>query len=204
MFVMTVDQRGSRRVGDRVDELLAALTRHAPDGAPGVVRGFERTVGDEVQGVLDDPEVVVDLTLRILRTGAWSVGLGVGPVDQPLPTHARAGSGKAFVLAREAVERAKGRRRSVPVAVEAAMAQHGRDCEAVLTMLAVLIDRRTDAGWAVVDAVAELGSDATQEDVADRLGISQQAVSQRLRTALWNEEQAVRPVVARLLAEGEQ
>ena len=71
-------------------------------------------------------------------------------------------------------------------------------------MLAVLIHRRTDAGWAVVDTVTALGAGATQEDVADRLGISQQAVSQRLRTALWNEEQAVRPVVARLLAEGDR
>ncbi len=204
MLVMTVDQRGSRRVGDHVDELLAMLTGSAPDEARGVVRGFERTVGDEVQGVLDDAEVVVDLTLRILRSGGWSVGLGAGPVDEPLPPHARAGSGRAFVLAREAVERAKGRGRPVPVAVEAAMAERGRDCEAVLTMLAVLIHRRTDAGWAVVDTVTALGAGATQEDVADRLGISQQAVSQRLRTALWNEEQAVRPVVARLLAEGDR
>ena len=200
---MTVDQRGSRRVGDRVDALLHELAAAAREGAPGVVRTFERTVGDEVQGVLDDADVTIDLTLRILRAGGWSVGIGVGPVDEPLPSTARAGSGTAFVLARQAVERAKGRGRPVPVAVDAVVAERGQDCEAVLTMLASLIDRRSEAGWAVIDAWAALGDDATQDDIADRLDISQQAVSQRLRTALWNEEQAVRPVVARLLTEGD-
>jgi len=52
MFVLTVDQQGSRRVGDRVDALLRELAPLA--GRDGVVRAFERTVGDEVQAVLDD------------------------------------------------------------------------------------------------------------------------------------------------------
>lgn len=200
---MTVDQRKSRRVGDHVDTLLAELTALAGAATPGVVRTFERTVGDEVQGVLDDAALVIDLTLRILRTGAWSVGIGAGPVDLPLPATARAGSGPAFVLARQAVERAKGRGRAAPLAIDAAVARRGQDCEAVLTMLAALIDRRSDAGWAVIDAWTVLGADATQDDIAEHLDISQQAVSQRLRTALWNEERAVRPVLARLLTEGD-
>ena len=45
MFVMTMDQRGSRRTGDLVEPLLARL---APlTDTPGVVRAFARTVGDE-------------------------------------------------------------------------------------------------------------------------------------------------------------
>lgn len=71
MFVVTIDQQGSRRVGDRVDELLAAFAT-APltaPGAPGFVRPFERTVGDEVQAVLDDADVMVDLALTVLRRG---------------------------------------------------------------------------------------------------------------------------------------
>ena len=66
--------------------------------------------------------------------------------------------------------------------------------EAVLTMLGSIMARRTDAGWAVIDAQADLGSGATQHDIARRLGITQQAVSQRLRTALWAEELAARGV----------
>ena len=201
---MTIDQRGSRHVGDRVDQLLVSLGAEVGPTTPGVVRAFERTVGDEVQAVLDDASLVVDTAMRVLRLGGWSVGIGAGPVEEPLPAESRAGSGEAFVLARSAVERAKGRGRPVPLAVVTATQTPGEDCEAVLTMLGSIMARRTDAGWAVIDAQAALGPDATQDDVARRLGITQQAVSQRLRAAMWSEEQAVRPVAARLLAEGDR
>ena len=84
MFVLTVDQKDSRRVGDRVPDLLAVLVDR-----PGLVLPFERTVGDEVQGVLADVIAVVDLVLDLLRRGGWSVGIGAGSVDLPLPPSAR-------------------------------------------------------------------------------------------------------------------
>ncbi|MBC7291508.1 MAG: hypothetical protein H5T83_09295, partial [Actinotalea sp.] len=200
MLVMTVDQQGSRRVGDRVDDLLMRLDGWQADH-PGVVRPFERTVGDEVQGVLDDPATAVGLALTLLRWGGWSVGIGAGPVDEPLPETARAGSGPAFVLARAAVERAKTRSRPVPLAVDGTDPVAAADAEAVLTLLGVVTERRTDGGWEVVDALAAGGT--TQERVAEQLGITQQAVSQRLRTALWAEELAARPTAARLLQRAE-
>ncbi|OOL27282.1 membrane associated protein, partial [Rhodococcus rhodochrous] len=69
MFVLTVDQRGSRRDVDRVADLLTEL-RDAE-----LLRPFERTAGDEVQAVADDPAVVVDLALDLVRRGCWSVGI---------------------------------------------------------------------------------------------------------------------------------
>lgn len=201
MFVLTIDQQGSRHQGDKVEDLLAMLAVLAD--RPEIVRPFERTVGDEVQSVLDDADLTVDIALDVLRAGGWSVGIGAGPVDEPLPQQTRAGSGPAFVRARTAVERAKSRTRPVPVAVEAGRGDRGADCEAVLTLIGTIVTRRTEAGWAVVDCHTELGDGATQAAVAERLGISQQAVSQRLRTAMWSEEIAVRPVVARLLEEGD-
>lgn len=201
MYVITLDQQGSRRVGDRVDLLLAELRRLPREG---LVRPFERTIGDEVQAVIEDPVLAVDVGLHVLRLGGWSVGIGAGPVDEPLPASARSASGAAFVLARTAVERAKSRLRPVPLAVEGSGAERARDAEAVLTLLGSIIVRRTDAGWAVIDAFAALGASATQLAVAAHLGITQQAVSQRLRTAMWAEELAVRPLAARLLVEGER
>ena len=199
---MTVDQQGSRRVGDRVEALLTEL---APlRGRDGVVRGFERTVGDEVQAVLDDSALVVEISLRLLRLGGWSVGIGAGAVDEPLPLSSRAGSGEAFVLARTAVERAKSRTRPVPLAVASHDAERGRDAEAVLALLGTVISRRRPAGWAVVDALGRFGAGARQDEVAAALGVTQQAVSQRLRTAMWAEEVAARPVAARLLDEGDR
>lgn len=201
---MTVDQRASRSRGDRVPALLELLHARVDAATPGVVRQFERTVGDEVQAVLSDATLTVDTALDLLRVGDWSVGIGAGAVQEPLPREARAGAGEAFVLARSAVERAKSRGRPVPLAVVTAAPQPGQDCEAVLMMLGSLAARRSDAGWAVIDALTASGPDVTQGDLARRLGITQQAVSQRLRAAMWHEEQAVRPVAARLLAEGDR
>jgi len=202
MFVLTVDQQGSTRHGDKVPELLAHLEKEgltAP--APGFVLGFERTVGDEVQAVLDDASRTVETVLALLRLGGWSVGLGAGPVDEPLPETSRGASGPAFVGARTAVERAKAKGLGAPLAVEGADPDRAQEAEALLRLLGAVAARRTKDGWAAVDRLAR--GARTQKDVARELGITEQAVSQRLRTALWAEESAVRPLAARLLAEAE-
>jgi hypothetical protein len=201
MWVLTIDQRASRRRGDRVPELLDALPG---PGSPGVVLAFDRTVGDEVQGVLDDADAVVDVVLTAARLGEWSVGVGVGPVHEPLPASTREGSGAAFVRAREAVERAKRRAGDLPVAVvgadQAPGAARAADAEAVLRLLAGVAARRTDAGWEVVDLLRE---GLSQRAAAQRLGVSGQAVSQRVRASMWPEEAAARPLAARLLEEAD-
>lgn len=198
VFVLTVDQRGSTGRPDRVPEVLARLEALLAD-RPGVVVPFDRTVGDEVQGVLDDPATVVDVVLDLLRDGGWSVGLGAGGVDEPLPAVSREASGEAFVRARDAVEQAKSRAATAPVAVRGEPPERAAEVEALLRLLAAVVERRTDPGWEAVDTLARVGG--TQKDVARALGVSEQAVSQRLRAALWPEEAAVRPVVARLLGE---
>ncbi|WP_353709314.1 hypothetical protein ABRQ22_09240 [Cellulosimicrobium sp. ES-005] len=198
MFVLTVDQRGSTGHPDRVPEVLARLGELL-DARPGVVVPFDRTVGDEVQGVLDDADTVVEVVLDLLRDGGWSVGVGAGSVDEPLPAVSREASGEAFVRAREAVEQAKSRAATAPVAVRGEPPARAAEVEALLRLLAAVVDRRTAPGWEAVDTLARVGG--TQKDVARVLGVSEQAVSQRLRVALWPEEAAVRPVVARLLGE---
>lgn len=204
MWTMTIDQEGSRRVGDRVDALLSGLTGASPLAAapPGaVVLPFERTVGDEVQAVLSSPDLVVALTLHLVRIGGWSIGIGAGGVDTPLPATSRAGSGSAFIHARDAVEAAKSRLRSVPLAVRGERADLAAEAEGVLTLLGSVVARRTEPGWSVVDRLTgSAGTAGTrQEDLAAELGITQQAVSARLRAALWSEEVAARPAAARLL-----
>ncbi|MDQ1620678.1 MAG: hypothetical protein QOE19_3247 [Actinomycetota bacterium] len=189
MLVMTVDRRHSRQQQDRVEELLDWLA-----SAP-VIRPFERTAGDEVQGVLDDPGAVVDLTLALVRRGDWSIGIGVGPVHEPLPASTRAGSGPAFELARAAVNRAKSSPQLLAVAAPGTAAAAA--AQAALDLLAAVVSRRSDAGWEATDLVAR---GLSQTEVADQLGITKQAVSQRLRAALWAPEVAGRDLARQLLA----
>ncbi|MDN3937325.1 MarR family transcriptional regulator [Arthrobacter sp. YD4] len=177
MYVLTIDQRGSSTDVDRVPGLLAALARLVPGAT------FERSVGDELQGVLQSPAEVVDTALHVLRDGHWYVGIGVGAVDQPLPASPREGSGPAFVAARLAVERAKAAGH-VPLAVEAGTAgtprrgaasrpagsgdgaagtpaappgeREAANAEAVLRLIGRLVQDRTAAQWKVVDALRDV------------------------------------------------
>lgn len=191
MFVLTVDQRHSRRDSDRVDALLRWLA--ARDET--FLRPFERTAGDEVQGILERPEDVVSLALALVRQDVWSIGIGAGPTNRPLPPSTRAGSGPAFALARDAVNRAKSRPGGVVVIGPSAAA--ARHAQAVLDLLAAVVARRTPQGWEAVDLAA---SGLNQVEIAARLGVSKQAVSQRLRAAEWHLEPEGRLVAAHLLS----
>jgi len=113
MYVLTIDQRGSTGDVDRVPGLLAELSTLSTVGH------FERSVGDEIQGVVEGAGEVVEIALHALRSGRWYVGIGVGQVDLPLPASPREGSGPAFVAARAAVDRAKAAAAHVPLAVVA-------------------------------------------------------------------------------------
>ena len=189
-FVLTVDQRGSRRAGDRVADLLPRLQRDVPTVLP-----FERTAGDEFQGLLDDAAAVVDLVLTLVREGGWSIGVGAGPVQVPLPASTRAATGPAFLAARRAVDAAK--QRASHVAVRGAVPAEAADAQAVLGALASLVDRRSEQAW---EAIAHVGAGRTQAQAAAALGVSRQAVGQRLAAAQWDLEQELRPTAARLLA----
>lgn len=192
LAVMTIDQRGSRSDVDRVEDVLAILARDVKDDD--IALPFERTIGDEVQGLVADPDLVVELTLRCVRTAHWTVGVGLGEVRTPLPDSTRKAAGSAFEHARDAVNRAKSAIESV--AVEGPDDGSSRRAEAVLRILAAVVRRRSPAGWQATDLIA---AGRTQSEVAELLGISKQAVSQRLHAGWWWHEQSLRPVAAHLL-----
>ena len=75
VLVLTVDQRDSRRTPDRIPDTLAAL------GDIPMLLPFERTAGDEFQGLVDHPEALPRIVERLLREDAWNVGIGVGEVE---------------------------------------------------------------------------------------------------------------------------
>ncbi len=188
-YVLTVDQRGSRRGPDRVAEVLPRLNRAVP-----TVLAFERTAGDEFQGVLAEAGAVVDAVLELVRLGGWSIGVGAGPVQTPLPASTRAGAGPAFLSARRAVDAAK--QRSARLAVRGAVPAEAGDAQAVLTALAVVVGRRSQQAW---EAITLVDGGRTQAEAAAELGITRQAVGQRLAAGLWDLERDLRPTAARLL-----
>lgn len=191
MFALTIDQRGSRQGGDDVPALLEALALVT------TVRGFERTVGDEVQGLVGDPAEAVDVVVSVAATQRWWIGLGVGEVDEPVPTSVRAARGPALFAARVAVERAGAETAGVALAAGDGRDPHEvRDAETVLQQLARLVADRSSEGHAAIEAARRHG---TQRAAAEELGITPQAMSLRLRAARREDEDRLRDVAVRLL-----
>ena len=197
MYVITADQIGSRVDIDRSE----AMQRELQDAfGERLVLPVDQTAGDEVQAITADPATALDLVLALHRAGRWSIGVGVGDVREPLPDAARKAAGPAFVAAREAVDAAK--RADARFALRAA--DDRRDAldpahvEALVRLLLLLRDRRTPQGWEAVDLVRD---GRTQKDAARLLGISDAAVSQRLRAAQWNADGDAAPALVRLLGD---
>jgi hypothetical protein len=185
--VLTVDQHGSRTQPDQVpsalDRLASVPTRLA----------FQRTAGDEFQGVLDDPAAVQVALELLLRAAVWNIGIGIGEIETPLPDQARAGRGPAYVAAREAVTAAK----SSPWRVRATgPAAAARALESAVWLWAALLARRTERGWEVADLVDQ---GLTYDEAASRLGITQSAVSQRAAAAGIAEGRRARELVQYLM-----
>jgi len=185
--VLTVDQRGSRTSDDRIPATLEALADAA------LLRPFERTAGDEFQGVLADPAGLAPIVEALLREDAWNVGIGVGAVEEPLPPHANAGRGAAYLHARDAVTSAKNSPWHLRVAGDATPAV--RALETTLWLWAAVLARRTARGWQVADLVDE---GLSYDEAGQRIGISQSAVSQRAQAAGIVEGRRARELVTHL------
>lgn len=187
--VLTADQNDSRTGPDLVPTAIESLS------ALPLLRPFERTAGDEMQGVLDDPVALTRAIELLLRAGRWNIGLGFGGVEEPLPDSTRAGRGEAFLHAREAVTSAKNSPWHIRV-VDGTGAGPARALETTLWLWAAVLARRTPRGWEVADLVE--GEGLSYEEAGRRLGISQSAVSQRAQPAGIVEGRRARELVTYL------
>lgn len=174
MFVITADQVDSRHRPDLVDVTLEGLNLRY---RAALTLPFEQSAGDEVQGLTPDPVATLDIIFELTRASQWSVGCGIGPVDEPLPKTVRAARGPAFVAARQAVTRAKQSPYRFALRTSGSVAT---DPGPLVTLAIALRARRTLEGWEVYDL---LRSGLTQREIAQRLGVSPQAISQRIWAA---------------------
>ena len=198
VFAVVADQRRSRRAPDAVPAALAAL---AGLPAQGLLLGFERTAGDEIQGLLASPQLLVRVVSLLAREGQWRIGVGVGPVDTPLPGSTRAARGEVYVAARAAVEAARTQPPGVAVRQAAGPmddpASPAWQAETALLLWVHLLARRSAAGWEICDL---LDRGLANRAAAAALGISPSAASQRAARAAYAEGRRGAELVARLLA----
>lgn len=187
MFALVADQVASRTGPDRVPAALASLADLD------VVLPFERTAGDEIQGLLLAPGAVVETLNRLTRLGGWRIGVGVGPVDSPMPESTRAARGPAYLAARAAIARARTAPSELALALPADVVggvayrelnAAATYAEAALWLLRTVLARRSEEGWELMDL---LEAGLTNAHAAQQLGITPSAVSQRLSRAFRQE-----------------
>lgn len=192
LFVVTINQRDSREVGDLVPELLREF-RFLDAVVP-----FQRSVGDELQGVVDSAVTAVEVALKAIRFRRWHVGIGVGELRTPVPDRIVDAEGYGLVYSRRAVNRAQKTGERIPLAVEGPDSDVAAEAEAVLRLLGQIVYTRTEAEWNVLDLLTP-GARGQQKLIAAELGITTQAVSKAVIRSHWVEEWATRPAAARLL-----
>lgn len=196
MFVITADQIASR---SRADIAAQTIARIRDEHGGGLALPPDRTAGDEIQMLGADAEVMLSLVLELTRDQQWSVGLGCGPVGQPLPGATREASGPAFYAARDAVNRAKKRGTHFAVHVQRAhedASSVAAEEEALIDLALALRQRRTAPGWELYDLV---GRGMSYKDAAAQLGISAPAASSRAKAAQLTLESEAVPALVGLL-----
>lgn len=194
MFVITADQVDSTHRADLVQSTITLLTER---WEAALLLPVDRTAGDELQLMTVSGAAALEIVLALTRTANWSVGLGIGSVSMPLPTHTREANGPAFVAARSAVDAAKKRDGRFALRGAEALAAPAADLEAVIDLLLITRTRRSREGWELFDL---LSRGSTQAAAALELGITPQAASKRARAGAIKTEMAAVTALSHMLA----
>lgn len=204
--VMIMDQQRSRdEQEDRVPGLVATLNGIARDD---LIMPFQRTIGDECEGVLRDAREIGRLVAAIARSQRWWIGIGVGTIDGVAPD-SRDVSGEAFGIARDMVERAKRRtrrgdarklRKPWPIRF-AGSGDTNRDdaIESCLAAIHMIVTERSPREAEISQLLA--AGELDQRHLSAILGISQPAISKAISRAHWDQEQALIRAVATMGAD---
>ena len=192
--VLTIDQRGSthRAATDRVPDTLVALADVE------MLRPFERTAGDEFQGVLDQPAALATVVERLLREQSWSIGIGIGEVEEPLPESTRAGRGPGLPSRPRRGDR--GQVRTLAATRRRRRPRRARTERPRARDHAVALGGGPGAAYVAGLEVADLvDAGASYDQAAKRLGVTQSAISQRAQAAGIVEGRRARELVTDLV-----
>ena len=160
MLAIHAKYRGREvRRADIVERSAAALST-LPGAGEFKVLGVE-----DIRARMDNPQAACDVAMALLADGNWAIGLAISD------------SG-----VEEAATEAVGNR---PGIVSVSSREYSSDIEAVFLLLAHLLSKRSQEGR---EATSLVRSGMTQVEAAEILGITKQAMSQRLQAAGWVAE----------------
>jgi SatD family (SatD) len=165
-----------------------------------MLAGFVVTLGDEFQGLLSDARVIPDLLWDLhygFQLRALRVGVGFGTIDTPLSRNAINIDGPALHFAREAIEMAKKDKLMGGVFVG-----FGQTYDPAFNGFARLLHYHRSRLKRQQRRVIELlRQSLTQTAIAEKIGVSRQAVSLYAAAAGWEAYQEGEDGWRALLAE---
>ncbi|AIT61103.1 hypothetical protein [Corynebacterium doosanense] len=149
---------------------IVRRSAEALSSLPGVA-GFENVGVEDIRSRVDTAEALTNVVMALLSDGDWAIGIGV---DSPAGAEDRATA-------------AVGTRAGSVKVRSSAPGTGGEDIQAAFTLLAHVLAKRTIEGR---EATSLVRSGMNQNEAAEQLGISKQAMSQRLGAAGWAAEAA--------------
>lgn len=134
---------------------------------------------EDIRTAVESPEDALNLIMALLSDGNWAIGLGITPGTGESTERAAADASSEVVGVKAGQVKAAVDRRGT--STDAA------DIAAAFALLAHVLHKRTYEGR---EATSLVRSGMNQNEAAETLGISKQAISQRLQAAGWPAEQA--------------
>lgn len=198
MFSIFARYRG--RATNRAE--LVRNSAEALSTLPGVA-DFEVLGVEEIRTTSEEAGAVCDVVMALLSDGQWAVGIGVAPL--------RAGDAEISAAGQEIDSRNRAIRAAelslpqrcragvVTARVDPDVTGHaGTNIAAAFQLLGHLLAKRTVEGR---EATSLVRSGLNQNEAAAELGISKQALSQRLYAAGWQVENSGWKLTLNLLTE---
>ncbi|GAB2515132.1 hypothetical protein CATRI_06690 [Corynebacterium atrinae] len=182
MFAVHARYRGREaRRADLVKRSAEALS--TLDG----VGEFELLGVEDIRAVVDSPRAVCDTIMALLSDGNWAIGVGLAPAEDGARREATAS------ISRTA-------RAGIVYVKQQASGTLADDIAATFALLGHVLSKRTIEGR---EATSLVRSGLNQNEAAEVLGISKQAMSQRLQAAGWQAETAGWQLAVNLLSQAE-
>ncbi|MGP6173168.1 MarR family transcriptional regulator [Corynebacterium sp. A21] len=153
---------------------------------------FELLGVEDICAVIDSAQAACDVVMALLSDGEWAIGLGIDSsldfsTDQPekVEVAARAVATAAFGPASRSARAGTVRVKVVDSTKTAGTA--ASDIAAAFQLLGQVLSKRSLEGR---EATSLVRRGLNQNEAAEELGISKQAMSQRLQAAGWQAENA--------------
>lgn len=141
----------------------------------GGIDTFEVVGVEDIRTNVSHAEAACMLIMALLSDGGWAIGLGINP------------TGPALFAATDAVGNRAGVVGVIVDKQDATETNAADDIAAAFSLISHVLAKRTLEGR---EATSLVRSGLNQNQAAEQLGISKQAMSQRLQAAGWHAEQA--------------